>query len=216
MNLLLILRHQVPMLSVLNREASFTAFQVRKMPMGPRTQAEIKAPIKAVVAPSLASLVPEMSTTQYKTKKRMETMAEVPSPPLRMRAPSGAPIKKRIRQARAWAKRLNFSTSARARMKLYSYASRLKFSMFIAICMAVSFALPTASRCLAGDFQVRKSSGRSDGRVMPEWTEVSNWERLARKVGEVRAPQCITLVESSNLFRESESFRNLLNFIALT
>ena len=50
--------------SALNGEASWTAFQMRKMPIGSRTNVETKAPIQAVVAPSLASLVPVRSTTQ--------------------------------------------------------------------------------------------------------------------------------------------------------
>ena len=40
------------------------AFQVRKAPMGTSTYDEMKAPVKALMAPSLASLVPEMSITQ--------------------------------------------------------------------------------------------------------------------------------------------------------
>ena len=49
---------------MLKRSESFTAFQVRKAPMGISTYAEMKAPVPASMAPSLASLVPEMSTTQ--------------------------------------------------------------------------------------------------------------------------------------------------------
>ena len=79
------------------------AFHVRKMPIGASMNAEMKAPENAPMAPSRASLVPEMSTTQYSTKNSTETMALVPSPPLRIREPSGAPIKKRMKQARACA-----------------------------------------------------------------------------------------------------------------
>ena len=40
------------------------AREVRYAPMGPRTRAEMNAPSGAPTAPSLASFVPVMSTTQ--------------------------------------------------------------------------------------------------------------------------------------------------------
>lgn len=59
----------------------------------------MKTPWNGPTAPSRASLVPEMSITQYATKKRTEMMAGVPSPPFLIRAPNGAPMKKKIRHA---------------------------------------------------------------------------------------------------------------------
>ena len=83
----------------------------------------MKLPMNGVAAPSRASFVPEMSTTQYRTKNRMDTTAGVPSPPVRMREPMGAPMKKRMKQASAWAYLFQISTSLRRRRRVYSYAS---------------------------------------------------------------------------------------------
>ena len=99
------------------------AIQVRNTPIGIRTKADMKSPMNGEVAPSRASFVPEMSTTQYRTKNRMDTTAGVPSPPLRMREPIGAPMKKRMKQARAWAYFFQISTSLKRRRRLYSKAS---------------------------------------------------------------------------------------------
>lgn len=41
------------------------AFHVRKMPIGASMKVDMNAPLNAPMAPSRASLVPEMSTTQY-------------------------------------------------------------------------------------------------------------------------------------------------------
>ena len=71
----------------------------------------MNAPVDASMAPSLASFVPEMSMTQYSTKKSTEIIALVPSPPLRISEPSGAPMKKRMKQARACANFLRSSMS---------------------------------------------------------------------------------------------------------
>ena len=103
--------NHVFMLSVLKMDESFIAFQVRKMPIGNSTYDDMKTPAAAEMAPSLASFVPEMSITQYATKKSTEMMAGVPSPPFLMRAPSGAPMKKNMKHAIATANFFSFSTS---------------------------------------------------------------------------------------------------------
>ena len=59
----------------------------------------MKTPVNASTAPSRASFVPEMSITQYATKNNTDIMAGVPSPPFLIKAPNGAPMKKKIRQA---------------------------------------------------------------------------------------------------------------------
>ena len=119
MTLLNSLRRQVLKASMLSA-FSRMAIQVRKRPIGMRTKAEMKLPMNAEVAPSRASFVPEMSTTQYRTKNRMETTAGVPRPPLRIREPIGAPMKKRMKQARAWAYFFQISTSLNRSRRLYS------------------------------------------------------------------------------------------------
>ena len=62
--LLFCLRHHILNWSILKISESFIAFQVRNAPIGISTYAEMNAPVVASTAPSLASLVPEMSTTQ--------------------------------------------------------------------------------------------------------------------------------------------------------
>ena len=114
-----ILRVQVLKASRL-MDFSRMAIQVRKRPIGTRTKVDMKSPMKGVVAPSRASFVPEMSTTQYRTKNRMDTTAGVPRPPLRMSEPMGAPIKNRMKQASACAYFFQISTSDMRRRRLYS------------------------------------------------------------------------------------------------
>ena len=97
--------------SRLNIEESLVDFQVRNTPIGSSTIEDIKAPSSGDMAPSLASLRPDVSTTQYNTKKSAETMTGVPSPPLRMMAPRGAPMKKNIKHAN---ERVNFRSDSRS------------------------------------------------------------------------------------------------------
>ena len=79
--------------------------------MGSSTIEEMNAPMASFILPSLASLTPLVSTTQYPTKSRVEMMTGVPRPPLRMMAPRGAPMKKNSRQASDRENFLNISTN---------------------------------------------------------------------------------------------------------
>ncbi len=115
--LLLIFLHHVLKFSVLIRAESLTAFHVKYIPRGNRTTVDTNTPTAADTAPSLASFVPVMSITQYKTKNRTAIMADIPSPPLRINAPKGAPIKNRIKHASASANFFSSSTSVLRRMK---------------------------------------------------------------------------------------------------
>ena len=63
--LLLAFLHQLARASLPSSSVeSCTAFHERKAPIGPSTRAEMNAPMGAATAPSLASFVPEISTTQ--------------------------------------------------------------------------------------------------------------------------------------------------------
>ncbi|CCZ43661.1 unknown [Bacteroides sp. CAG:545] len=115
-NLLLIFLHHEPKFSVLKIAESCAAFHVKYAPSGARTMVDMNTPAAAVIAPSRASFVPVISTTQYSTKNRTAMMAETPSPPFRINAPRGAPMKKRMKQANASANFLSSSTSVRLRM----------------------------------------------------------------------------------------------------
>ena len=133
--------HQVLSPSVLIA-LSRMAIQVRKAPMGARTRAEMKSPSAAEVAPSRASLVPEMSTTQYRTKNRMDRTAGVPSPPFRIREPIGAPMKNSRKQARAWAYFFQISTSVQRRRSVDDTSDAA--SAMVKVCAA---SLPRDSGC---------------------------------------------------------------------
>ena len=91
------------MLSALKMDASLIAFHDRYRPVGSRIYDDMNTPRTGPTAPSLASFSPEMSMTQYATKKSTDMIAETPSPHLRMIAPRGAPMKKKIRHAKAMA-----------------------------------------------------------------------------------------------------------------
>ena len=117
--LLFIFLHHDPKFSVLKIAESWTAFHVKYAPIGPSTNADMNTPAAAETAPSRASLVPVMSTTQYSTKNITAMMADTPSPPLRMNAPRGAPMKNRRKQANAPANFLSSSTSVLLNMYMY-------------------------------------------------------------------------------------------------
>ena len=48
----------------MNMDESLVDFHVRKIPIGSSTAVEMKAPSSGDMAPSLASFLPEVSTTQ--------------------------------------------------------------------------------------------------------------------------------------------------------
>ena len=77
----------------------------------------MNTPVNASTAPSRASLVPEMSITQYATKNSTEMMAGVPSPPFRIKAPKGAPIRKNMKHATDSANFFKISMSILRRVK---------------------------------------------------------------------------------------------------
>ena len=95
------------------------AFHVRNRPVGRSTYAEKNTPWNGPTAPSLASLVPEISITQYATKNSTDMIAGVPRPPFLIRAPSGAPMKKKMKQAIAIANFLRISMSIFLSVKVY-------------------------------------------------------------------------------------------------
>ena len=120
---LVIFLHDVFKRSASKKVASCMALLVRKNPIGASTTADIRVPMDASTEPSRASLVPEMSTTQYSTKNSTATITLVPRPPFLMSAPRGAPMKNSIRQASAWANFLYNSMSVLLRRALYSKVS---------------------------------------------------------------------------------------------
>ena len=88
------------------------------MPIGRSTIDDINTPISGETAPSLASFFPEMSITQYNTKNITEMIAELPRPPFFRMAPSGAPMKKKMKQAMARANLLKISMPMHLRVKV--------------------------------------------------------------------------------------------------
>ena len=79
--------------------------------MGNSTREDMNAPSSGDMTPSLASFLPDISTTQYSTKNSADTITGVPSPPLRIIAPRGAPMKKNMKHAKDNVNFLRYSRS---------------------------------------------------------------------------------------------------------
>ena len=78
---------------------------VSQIPIGSRMDEESHIPITGLRPLSLANCSPDMDKTYQARKNRTDITAGMPSPPFLMMAPRGAPIKKKIRQAKD---RVNF------------------------------------------------------------------------------------------------------------
>jgi hypothetical protein len=72
---------------------------VSQTPIGRRMAEESHIPITGLRALSRANCSPDMDKTYQARKNRTEITVGIPSPPFLIMAPSGAPIKKNIRQA---------------------------------------------------------------------------------------------------------------------
>ena len=88
-----------------NITESCEALYVRKRPIGSRIYVEAHTPAVVLTRFSSTSFSPESDTTYHITKNNTEITAGVPNPPFLMIAPSGAPIRKKTRQA---TERVNF------------------------------------------------------------------------------------------------------------
>ena len=118
MAFVLIFLYKLLIPSILKIAESLIAFHVRNSPVGKSIKLEKNTPLNGLTAPSRASFTPEISITQYATKNNTDMIAEAPSPPFRIRAPSGAPIKKKIKQAIDRANFLSISMSISRRMNV--------------------------------------------------------------------------------------------------